>query len=135
MKRMGGKFILGSRTVTSEECLQYALSRPASVMIHGIDKMEYLDQTRATVNNFRPLTQDRIAALTEKTKQAAMTGKYELFQTTERFDSTARNPGMAQMAASPGRAGSREHRVSIGIVIGRNRRKAPYKGSRNPRQQ
>ena len=92
MKPMGGKFILESKTVTPEDCLQYALSQPASVVIHGIDRMEYLDQTLSTVNNFRPLTPAQINALAAKTQQAAMTGKYELFKTTQHFDSTAKHP-------------------------------------------
>ena len=45
MKPMGGKFILDSKTVSPEECLQYALSQPTSVVIHGMDKMEYLEHT------------------------------------------------------------------------------------------
>jgi hypothetical protein len=45
MKPMGGKFILDSKTVTPAECMGYALSQPASVVIHGTDKMEYLNQT------------------------------------------------------------------------------------------
>ena len=43
MKPMGGKFILESKTVSPTECLQYALSQPASVVIHGMDKPEYLE--------------------------------------------------------------------------------------------
>jgi len=34
--------------------MKYALSHPASVVIHGIAKMEYLNQTLATVKNFHP---------------------------------------------------------------------------------
>ena len=92
MKPMGGKFILESKTVTPTECLQYALSQPTSVVIHGMDKLEYLEQTLAVVKNFKPLTHDRIAALAGKAKAAAMTGKYELFKTTNHFDSIAQNP-------------------------------------------
>jgi predicted aldo/keto reductase-like oxidoreductase len=92
MKPMGGKFILESKTVTPEECLQYALSQPTSVVIHGMDKMEYLEQTLGVVKNFKPLTHEQIAALAGKAKQAALTGKFELFKTTEHFDSTAKNP-------------------------------------------
>ena len=92
MKPMGSKFILESKTVTPEECLQYALSQPASVVIHGMDRMEYLEQTLDLVKNFKPLTQEQIAALAGKAKQAAMTGKFELFKTTPHFDSTAKNP-------------------------------------------
>jgi len=92
MKPMGGKFILESHSVTPEECLQYALSQPTSVVIHGMDKMEYLEQTLDVVKNFKPLTESQIAALAGKAKQAAMTGKFELFKTSNHFDSTAQNP-------------------------------------------
>ena len=92
MKPMGGKFILDSKTVTPAECLQYALSQPASVVIHGMDTMEYLNQALDIVKNFKPLTPGQIAALAGKAKEAAMTGKYELFKTTAHFDSTAKNP-------------------------------------------
>lgn len=92
MKPMGGKFILESKTVTPTECLQYALSQPASVVIHGMEKMEYLEHTLSVVKNFKPLSAQQIAALAGKARQAAMTGKYELFKTTQHFDSTAKNP-------------------------------------------
>lgn len=92
MKPMGGKFILESKTVTPAECLQYALSQPASVVIHGMEKLEYLNETLDVVKNFKPLTHEQVAALAAKAKQAAMTGKYELFKTTSHFDSTAKNP-------------------------------------------
>ncbi len=92
MKPMGGKFILDSKTVTPTECLQYALSQPTSVVIHGMDQMEYLQHALEVVKNFRPLTQEQISALAGKAHEAAMTGKYELFKTTAHFDSTAKNP-------------------------------------------
>jgi predicted aldo/keto reductase-like oxidoreductase len=92
MKPMGGKFILDSKAVTPAECLQYALSQPTSVVISGMDKMEYLDENLGVVKNFTPLSTAQILALTNRAKQAAMTGKYELFKTTAHFDSTAQNP-------------------------------------------
>ena len=92
MKPMGGKFILESKIVSPDDCLRYALSQPASVVIHGMEKLEYLHATLETVKNFHPMTEDEISALTNKTRQAAMSGKYELFKTTNHFDSTAKNP-------------------------------------------
>jgi predicted aldo/keto reductase-like oxidoreductase len=92
MKPMGGKAILESKTVTPSECLRYALSQPTSVVIHGMDKMEYLEHSLEVVKNFKPMSNEQISALTGKAKQAAMTGKYELFKTTAHFDATARNP-------------------------------------------
>jgi predicted aldo/keto reductase-like oxidoreductase len=92
MKPMGGKVILESRIVTPTECLRYALSQPTSVVIHGMDRMEYLEHSLQVVKNFKPMNSEEITALAAKTKPAALTGKYELFKTTARFDATARNP-------------------------------------------
>jgi predicted aldo/keto reductase-like oxidoreductase len=92
MKPMGAKFILDSKAVSPAECLQYALSQPTSVVIHGMDRMEYLEQSLEVVKNFTPMTTEQITALAAKAREAAMTGKYELFKTTSHFDSTAKNP-------------------------------------------
>ena len=92
MKPMGGKFILDSKLVTPADCLSYALSQPASVVIHGMEKVEYLDQALDVIKTFKPLTSSQILALTGKVRQAAMSGKYELFKTTAHFDATATHP-------------------------------------------
>src|ERR1051326_1672283 len=63
MKPMGGKFLLDSKTVTPDQCLLCALSQPASVIIRGMDKLEYLEQTLALVKTFRPLNDEQLAAL------------------------------------------------------------------------
>ena len=92
MKPMGGGIILQSKTASASECLQYALSQPVSVVIHGMEKMEYLEQSLDVVKNFKRLKPDQISALAARSKQAAMEGKYELFKTTAHFDSTAKHP-------------------------------------------
>jgi aryl-alcohol dehydrogenase-like predicted oxidoreductase len=92
MKPMGNGILLRSNTVTPTECLQYALSQPTSVVIHGMEKPEYLEHSLGVVKNFKPLSDAQISALAAKSKQAAMTGKYEEFKTTDHFDSTAKHP-------------------------------------------
>jgi len=92
MKSMGDPFILESKTVTAEECLNYSLSLPTSVVITGIDKPEILEQAFRVAKNFKPLTQSQMSAILAKTKDAAMTGKFEKFKTDSRFDGTAKNP-------------------------------------------
>jgi len=92
MKPMGGKFVLETKVVTPGECLRYALSQPTSVVIHGMESMAHLDHALDVVKTFTPLKPAQISALTDKAKQAAMTGKYEKFKTTSYFDATARNP-------------------------------------------
>jgi predicted aldo/keto reductase-like oxidoreductase len=92
MKSMGDHFILESKTVTPIECLHYSMSLPTSVVITGIDKPEVLEQAFEAVRTFKPMSEQQLAALLSKTKEVAMSGNYELFKTTDRFDSTAHNP-------------------------------------------
>jgi aryl-alcohol dehydrogenase-like predicted oxidoreductase len=92
MKSMGDHFILESKTVTPIECLHYAMSLPTSVVITGIDKPQILEQAFEAVRTFKPMSEAQIASLVTKTKEAAMTGHFELFKTTDHFDSTAHNP-------------------------------------------
>jgi aryl-alcohol dehydrogenase-like predicted oxidoreductase len=92
MKPMGGKMILDSKAVSPAECLQYALSQPTSVVIHGMDKMEYLEHGLNVVKNFKRLTAQQVEALGAKAKNAALAGGYELYKTTNHFDSTAQHP-------------------------------------------
>ena len=92
MKSMGDGNVLKSGTVTPIECLHYALSLPTSVVINGCESMERLDQAFEAARTFKPMTQAEMAKLLEKTKQAALTGKYEPFKTTSQFDGTAHHP-------------------------------------------
>jgi predicted aldo/keto reductase-like oxidoreductase len=92
MKSIGSGDILKSKTVKPIECLHYALTLPTSVVINGIDSMDLLDQAFVAADTFKPMTQDQIAALLAKTADAAETGKFERFKTTEHYDSTAQNP-------------------------------------------
>jgi predicted aldo/keto reductase-like oxidoreductase len=92
MKSMGDGNVLKSGTVTPIECLHYALSLPTSVVINGCESMERLDQAFEAARTFKPMGQPEMAKLLEKTKQAALTGKFEPFKTTSQFDGTAHNP-------------------------------------------
>jgi hypothetical protein len=92
MKSMGDKNILTSKTVSAMECLQYALSRPTSVVITGIDSMQILDQAFQAAAIYGKLSSADIAAMLQKTAPAAADGKYEPFKTSPSFDSTARHP-------------------------------------------
>jgi aryl-alcohol dehydrogenase-like predicted oxidoreductase len=92
MKSMGDGNLLKSGTVTAIECLHYALNLPVSAVITGCESMERLDQAMEAARTFRPLDKARISALLTKTRSAALTGKYEPFKTTAKFDGTASNP-------------------------------------------
>lgn len=92
MKPMGDGLVLKSGAVKAIECLHYALNLPTSVVITGCESMERLDQAFEAVRTFRPLSRAQVDGILQKTKQAAMTGQYELFKTSDRFDGTAHNP-------------------------------------------
>ncbi len=92
MKSMGDGLLLKSGAVTPVECLTYALSLPTSVVITGCESMERLDQAVEVARTFKPLTSAQVAAILGKTRQAALSGQFELFKTSNRFDGTAKNP-------------------------------------------
>jgi aryl-alcohol dehydrogenase-like predicted oxidoreductase len=92
MKTIGGGIILKSNTVTAKECLRYALNLPTAVVITGCDSMPILDQAFEVARTFQPMSEAEVSALLQKTREAALTGQYELFKTTAVFDGTARNP-------------------------------------------
>jgi hypothetical protein len=92
MKPLASGNALKSNTVSPLECLHYALNLPTSVVITGIDRMELLDQALEAARTFQPMTQAEVAALLQRTPQAAVSGRFEPFQTTPQFDATAHNP-------------------------------------------
>jgi aryl-alcohol dehydrogenase-like predicted oxidoreductase len=92
MKTFGDPYILQSRTVTPMEALHFGLNSPATVVITGIDSPAILDQAFQAVESFRPLDRQQVAAILAKTKEAAMTGKFELFKTSSHYDGTIKNP-------------------------------------------
>ena len=92
MKPMASGAILETKAATAVECLQYALTLPTSVVITGIEAMDRLKQALDVVKNFKPLTEEQVAALLKRTEQAAAKGKHEQFKTGTRFDGTAQHP-------------------------------------------
>ncbi len=92
MKPLGDRQVLESRTVTPIEGLHYALNLPTSVVITGCDSMEILEQAITAATTFRPLTGEAVAALLERTADAARQGRFERYKTTNEFDSTIAYP-------------------------------------------
>ena len=92
MKSMGSGDILKSKVVTPIECLHYALNLPTSVVITGCDSMKVLDQAFEAASTFKPMSDQEVAALLAKTADAAKNGEYEMFKTSEKYDSTAKEP-------------------------------------------
>ena len=66
--------------------------RRPEVQITGIDSQQLLDQALEAVRTFKPLTQAEVASLLQRTRSAALEGKYELYKTSTRFDGTQQHP-------------------------------------------
>src|SRR5258708_24698387 len=92
MKPMASATIPQNGIATAVECLQYALSLPTSVVINGCDSLERVDQAFKVTSSFKPLSRQELTGLIARTREAALSGKFELFKTTARFDGTARRP-------------------------------------------
>lgn len=92
MKCFGDHFILDSNTVQPIEALHYCLNLPIAVQITGIDSPQILDQALEAARTFKPLSQAQVAGLLDRTRAAALGGRYELYKTTTHFDGTAHNP-------------------------------------------
>lgn len=93
MKTMGDKIILKSGApITPIECLHYAMNLPTSTVITGIDSKKILDQAFEAAKSFKPMDADQVVALLAKSKPYAGDGEYELFKTSQHFDSTIKHP-------------------------------------------
>ncbi len=93
MKTFGDGVILKSGApVQPLECLHYSLNLPTSTVITGIDSEKILDQAFEATRTFQPMDADQVAALVSKTQTYAAKGEYELFKTSQFFDSTAKHP-------------------------------------------
>jgi aryl-alcohol dehydrogenase-like predicted oxidoreductase len=103
MKPMGDAVILESKTATPIECLHYAMSLPTSVVITGCDSLERLEQALAAARSFRPLRPTEVEQLLARTAPAARDGRYELYKTTHKHDSTMQHPEWLSATPEPSR--------------------------------
>ena len=70
-----------------EDCLRFALSQPIASLVCGMDSMELLNQNIEMVRSFKPMSEEEQRALIELSSDAGGDGRYELFKTTQHFDS------------------------------------------------
>ncbi len=92
MKPLGGGPILECRAVSAVECLHYAMSLPASVVITGCDSMDRLEQALAAARSFQPLSAAARGALLAKTAHLAQGGRFEHYKSSHHFDGTFHHP-------------------------------------------
>lgn len=95
MKAFGGSdgvILKSGAAIQPIDCLHYALNRPTSVVITGIDNDRALNQAFTAVKSFSPMSKALEARILDATAASAGAGRFELFKTTDHFDGTAHNP-------------------------------------------
>jgi len=92
MKPMGDSIILKSKTAAPVECLHYAMNLPTSVVVTGCESMPILRQALNAARSFKPMSEQQVAALLQKTASASAKGEFELYKTSHNFDGTYHNP-------------------------------------------
>jgi predicted aldo/keto reductase-like oxidoreductase len=80
MKSVASGRILKEKVATIEECLTFPMSLPISTLISGMNEMEHLRENITITENFTPLGEEEMAALLEKTYDAAQGGKFEWYK-------------------------------------------------------
>jgi hypothetical protein len=90
---------LASRTVTPTECLQYAMSRPVSVVVTGCETEGVLMQALDAALRFRAPTDEQTRSLLARTADAGRTGEWERYKNSNAFDGTAQHPWWLETAS------------------------------------
>jgi predicted aldo/keto reductase-like oxidoreductase len=92
MKTFGFGEILKAKVADPIEMLHYSMNLPVSCVITGMDSMPRLEQALTAAKTFKPLSEQQVASLLARSKEAAAGGQYEKFKVSEKFDGTAKNP-------------------------------------------
>lgn len=92
MKPFGGGVLVQKAGVNPIDALHYVLNQPVTVCINGCNTMRDLNQALEAVRTFKPMPEQQVSALVSKFRQQAESGQFEMFKTTNHFDSTAKNP-------------------------------------------
>ena len=89
MKGCGGDALMIDKGgLTVEECYRYFLSQPVSVQVVGLASLEHLNTAIRIAREFKPLTAEEQKALMAKVREPQSDGRFELFNTSKRYDST-----------------------------------------------
>ena len=81
MKTLGGGAFYHANILTPEEALRFAMTMPTSTVLSGMDTYPILKENITTAQNFKPMTEEEIEALLERTIPYALNGKYEEYKT------------------------------------------------------
>ena len=86
MKTLASGHVLRAKAATPKQALSYIWSQPVSTIVSGMDSEQLLKANVGFAQAFKPMGQMEQAELLDKTKDIALTGKFEPFKTPPNFD-------------------------------------------------
>ena len=82
----GGSGILAKAGLSATEAYRYALSQPVASQVVGLTSMEQLREAIALARNFTPMPAEDQKVLTDRLRDVATDGRFELFKSSQIFD-------------------------------------------------
>ena len=82
----GGSGMLAKAGLSATEAYRYALSQPVASQVVGLTSMEQLREAIALARNFTPMPAEDQKALTDRVRDVATDGRFELFKSSQMFD-------------------------------------------------
>ncbi|MHC4131153.1 MAG: aldo/keto reductase [Planctomycetota bacterium] len=86
MKSLCCRLLMQANVCSVSEGINYALSQPVDTLVSGMRNNEQLEMNVGLARSFKPMDDAELEKLLVRTKEAALTGEYEPFKTTRRFD-------------------------------------------------
>ena len=87
MKSLGGEGVpVKKRAVRVADALRYAMSLPVGTTVSGIDSLKVLRQNLRIASTFRPMADEEMEQLRQRTREAAADGHFELYKTSMHND-------------------------------------------------
>ncbi len=80
MKTVASGAIVREGIASIEECLRFAMTLPVSTVVSGMSYLKHLRQNMDIARNFKPMTEEEISLLLDKTYSHAQGGKYEWYK-------------------------------------------------------
>lgn len=80
MKSVASGAIVREGIATIEECLRFAMTLPVSSLISGMSTLEHFRHNLEITRNFKPMTEDEMASVLNKTYEYAQGGKHEWYK-------------------------------------------------------
>jgi len=86
MKTLASGHVLRAKVATPKKALDYIWSQQVSTIVSGMDSEQLLKANIGFAQAFKPMDQMEQTELLDKTKDIALTGKFEPFKTPPNFD-------------------------------------------------